>query len=1318
MPRSQRPSAARRRSIAAAISGLAIGLAGVGAAALPAGADPADPGGPPSGASSGALGSHTVTLITGDRVTVTEVAGGGHAVEIDPVDPGEAFQTVEVAGELHVLPKSAMPFVTADVVDEDLFNVSRLIEFGYDDDSVDATPVILELDDAPTARGFSAPVPGVDVGEPLASIGGAAATATHADAEATWAALTDAAASDARAFSAAAPVRLGGGIAAIHLDGKVQATLDSSVPYIGAPEAWAAGYTGDGVTVAVLDTGYDDTHPDLAGRVLAESTSFVPDESVADDPNGHGTHVASTIAGTGAASGGTHRGVADGADLLVGKVLSAAGEGQDSWIISAMEWAAQRADIVSMSLGTQYGDDGTDLMSQALNEISAETDALFIVAAGNSSSPETIGSPGSASSALTIGSVDDPTGALSWFSSQGPLVRSGALKPDLAGPGNDVTAARSADSPGEGSYIGMSGTSMATPHVAGAAAIVKQQHPEYTGAQLRAALTSTATDVGLTPYQVGAGVVDVAAAITADVVASGSGDFGMLSWGEDPTPATRSIEYANRGDAEVAIDLTATLVDTTPGTGGGIEPMRAAEASDVLAMDVDSLTVPAGETRSVVLTADPSKVPAGVQLSGALTATVDGESVARTPLGIIAEAERYDLTVTATDFDGEPLETSGWIWNAATGWYAPFGVPGETTLRLPAGLYSVMSFMDVARDADTQAIALVGDPDVVLDGAATVAFDARKAKPVTVDVGERGLESTVRRMDYTVDGFSGSALAPVWVDELYAQPMTAPEAESFAFTTRWRLQEPTLSLTAGREQLDLIAQAGSTLLDGRIRAGAVDVGFGSAEEFAAVDVRGKVAVVTRSDTVPAPVRSANAVDAGAALLLTVNDGDGELSEWVGSDDYTANTPIPVASISGVQGRRVLDAIAKKPVSVTGAGIVDADEIWDVARFSDGSVPEKLAYRPKKLARIDTTYFGDPGLVGEYRYDFVPGTEYGSGFPMRTTRGLERTEWVSTDQVEWYQDATVVDAGWQVRDIRRAYEPGQKVETGYFGAIVRPYVGPGYWAPNRTGDYAQINVPSWADGANAEHTGAFDTYSGAADRAQVTEVYIDGELAASSPYQGATVWDLPDGETEWRVVNTATHDGTYLASSTATTTEWTFRSTGTATDPSRQLLPMLQASYDVDLDAAGKVGAGRKKGASVELGLELGHIAEASGIAAVNGATLEMRVDGGAWSKVRLEKTASDTTVDEPSQDGPPMFSEGRDVVTAYSAKLSVPDAGGWVDLRVTATDAAGSTFSQEIERAFEATAAKGGGHGHGGGHGGGGHGGPGRPGGSGSGNQP
>ncbi|MGW4929724.1 S8 family peptidase [Agromyces sp. NPDC004153] len=1297
MPRRRTTSAARRRrAIAAAIGGLAIGIAGVGAA-LPAAAAPERGSGdapPPAPVIAGApTGEHRVTLITGDRVTVTDLADGTHAVSVETAVPGAGYQTVTAHGELSIIPAAAERFLAAGVVDPDLFNVTRLIEYGYDDASVDATPVIVELDQGPAPFSAEPPVPGLAVGTPLESIGAAAATAGHADAASTWAALTGTdAAADAgpRSFGADFDdASLGGGIAAIHLDGKVRATLDSSVPWVGAPEAWAEGYTGTGVTVAVLDTGYDDTHPDLAGRVLPDSTSFVPGEEVAWDPNGHGTHVASTIAGTGAASGGGHRGVADGASLLVGKVLDQSGYGQDSWIIDAMEWAAERAPIVSMSLGSMQASDGDDLMADALDGIAEQTGALFVVAAGNNGAPETIGSPGSAEHALTVGSVDDPSGALSWFSSQGPLVRSGAMKPEIAGPGNEVTAARSADyAGGDGSYLTMSGTSMATPHVAGGAAIVKQQHPEYTADQLRAALLSTATDVGLTSYQAGAGVLDVGEAVDAPVVASGSGDFGMLVWGEEPAPVVRTIEYANRGDAEVVLDLAAALADTTPG-GGDVDPMSADAASDVLVLDIETVTIPAGETRTVMLTADPAKVPAGAQLSGALVASIDGEAVARTALGIIAEPERYDLTITATGFDGEPVEAYAVLYDHDAQQYGLVGVAGETTLRLLAGRYSVMSVLELDREADTVAQVLVGDPDLVLDGAASVALDARAAKPVTVDVGEDGLAATVRRMDVSADGYGNGVFAPVWTDELWAQPMDAPNVEHFDFTARWRLQEAPLALEAGKERLDLIPQAGSIRLDGSLKTGAVDVGTGSVDEFAAVDVRGAVAIATRSDAVSPRERAANALAAGAAMLLVANDADGELSEWVGADDGT-EVGIPVAAMSGVQGRQVLDVLASKGrLTISGEGVANADEIWDLARYDEGSIPEDLDYRPTDLARIDTTYHGDEGdLVGEFRWDFAPNAKYGFGLPMGMGRGIERTEWVNTD-VGWYQDATVVEVGWQVRDVLRTYEPGEHVETSYFGPIVRPFVGPGYWAPHRTGDFLQVNLPSWADGGEPEHTGTFDVFAGYPGFSQTTDLYLNGEYVKSSPFQGVNVFGLPDGDAEVRVVNTAVHDGTSLASSTKTVSEWNFTTSGSVDDYSLRLEPMLQAVYDIEPDAAGTVGAGRRKGAPVQLGLEIGHIAGAADSAAVTGTTLEMRVAGGDWVAVPLEVVSGDSGPGEPPSW---IFPEGRAFVTAYQADLPVADAGGWIDFRVTAEDAAGNTFSQEIERAVEVASVKRGGN--------------------------
>ena len=213
------------------------------------------------------------------------------------------------------------------------------------------------------------------------------------------------------------------------------------------------------------------------------------------DVNGHGTHVASTVLGTGAASDGLERGVAPGARLIVGKVLADEGFGQDSWIIDGMEWAAAHADVVNMSLGTCEADDGTDPMSQALNTLSAETGALFVVAAGNAGAEQTVGSPGAADAALTVGAVDG-TDQLAWFTSQGP--RAGDMahqaRPRRTGRRRQRRAL-AVVAPRAGPVQTMSGTSMATPHVAGAAAVLAQRHPGWSGAQLKDALMSSTKEL-------------------------------------------------------------------------------------------------------------------------------------------------------------------------------------------------------------------------------------------------------------------------------------------------------------------------------------------------------------------------------------------------------------------------------------------------------------------------------------------------------------------------------------------------------------------------------------------------------------------------------------------------------------------------------------------------------------------------------------------------------------------------------------------------------------------------------------------------------
>ncbi|GAA3368113.1 hypothetical protein GCM10020367_05160 [Streptomyces sannanensis] len=374
-----------------------------------------------------AVQRHVVTLLTGEQVTVTRGPDGKDQAAV--AAPGDHdFSVVRLGTDTYVLPAEALPLIGAGRLDRELFNVTRLIADGYDDAHSATLPVIATYRKG-SVHPDKAPA-GAKSQRKLRSINGVALATDKKQPGRFWKSI-EPATPTARA--------LNGGIDKLWLDGKVKADLAESVPLIGAPEAWRAGHDGTGVKVAVLDTGIDVNHPDFAGR-LDQVVSFVPGEGP-QDKHGHGTHVASTIAGTGTASGGKYKGVAPGADLEIGKVLDDSGAGQDSWIIAGMEWAAQHAPVVSMSLGGGPSD-GTDPLSQAVDRLTAETGTLFVIAAGNSGPEEqTVGAPGTAAAALTVGATSKQD-ALARFSSRGPLPESSVVKPDLTAPGVNITAAR------------------------------------------------------------------------------------------------------------------------------------------------------------------------------------------------------------------------------------------------------------------------------------------------------------------------------------------------------------------------------------------------------------------------------------------------------------------------------------------------------------------------------------------------------------------------------------------------------------------------------------------------------------------------------------------------------------------------------------------------------------------------------------------------------------------------------------------------------------------------------------------------------------
>ncbi|MFF0151396.1 S8 family serine peptidase [Micromonospora sp. NPDC005203] len=662
----------------------------------------------------------TVTLLTGDRVTVS--ASGSAAVRPGPDRAHLRFLTSRERGQLTVLPEDALPLIRAGRVDRRLFDVTGLIAAGYDDARRDNLPLLVSYGSTGTARRAPAALPGTRVARDLPAIHGAALATDKSALGAVWATLATG--------PAGARLDAAGGVERIWLDGRRRPSLDHSVPQIGAPTAWAAGFTGAGVSVAVLDTGVDATHPDLAGKV-AEARNFT-EAADARDTVGHGTHVASTIAGTGAASGGKYRGVAPDATLLDGKVCEDAGC-PDSAILAGMQWAAveKKAAVVNLSLGG-WDTPEVDPLEEAVQTLTAQTGTLFVIAAGNDGADGSVGSPASADAALAVGAVDRDD-ELADFSSRGPRVGDEALKPDITAPGVDIVAARSANGvigdPVGDRYVTISGTSMATPHVAGSAALLAQQHPGWRADRLKATLMAAAKPhPDQTAYQQGAGRVDVAHAITQQITSDPvSVSFGRALWPHgDDAPITRTVTWRNDGPAPVTVDLSVEGA----GPGGRALP------TGLFALGASQLTVPAGGTAATTVTADTRLGDADGYWTGRIVAR-SGAAVAVTPLAVHREMESYTLTVEHLNRAGvrTPDHWTSLLGMDTFGSWDLVSTDGLATVRLPKGHYALSGLVNEPGPEDEpRGMSVLVQPVLTVERDTRIVVDARQAKPVRMTI--------------------------------------------------------------------------------------------------------------------------------------------------------------------------------------------------------------------------------------------------------------------------------------------------------------------------------------------------------------------------------------------------------------------------------------------------------------------------------------------------------------------------------------------------------------------------------------------------------
>ncbi|WP_316745752.1 S8 family serine peptidase [Streptomyces sp. MK7] len=1252
----------RRIRLAAAISA-GFALAAGAMAPFSAGASGLREG---AVANAPAGGTATVQLITGDSVTVTKAPGGRQTASVTPGAGrrGIVFRTLEEDGHLTVLPSDAGPLVGAGRLDRQLFDVTALVAQGYDKAHTDTLPLIVAGPGkvaASAMRGLTALAAGGAPVRRLDSIDAQAMRVTDSDLGRLWRQLVPDAA-ELRASEVAATPR-------VWLDGRVGAALDRSTAQIGAPDVWQAGYRGDGVKVAVLDTGVDQTHPDLAGRV-AEAKDF-SGSSGTGDVFGHGTHVASIVGGSGAASGGRYKGVAPAAQLLVGKVLGDDGYGSESQVIAGMEWAAsQGAKVVNMSLGSEEATDGTDPMSQALNDLSRSTGTLFVVAAGNSGEQgaTTVGSPGAADEAITVGAVDRDD-SLAPFSSRGPRLGDDGAKPDVTAPGVGIVAARAAGTtmgdPVDEHYVAASGTSMATPHVAGAAALLAQRHPDWTGAQLKDALISTAHTVpGQQVTEEGGGRIDVRAAALGTVTATGSLALGPFSTSA-AAPATSRLRYTNASDEDLTLSLSVKLTTT----GGR------ALADGAVRLGSDSVRVPAGATTEVPLTVDPARAGKG-KFYGYVNATsVDGKTTVHTTLSLVVHGPVHRITVETYDRTGTRVPALPTIWGPDG--FVDYTSTEPAVAEVEEGTYQVdNTWLDTVGDG--QELCDVVLPEVKVTKDMTVTVDARKTVPVDIrtprPAEQRGVLSYQTYRE--IDGHSLTQ-ATMYFDSakrLYVSPTARVTDGAFEFASRWQLVAPLLRAKVAGSGLDLNAYympASPLFSDRGATLTAVDAGDAATADFS--HARGRLAVVKDPTGAYEKDLVARAASAGVRAVMLVHFSDIGWTRW---DPQGERWAVPTVRIGSRAGADLLARIANHSASVTFSGTARSPYLYDVMQVSAQQIPEHVVYTvsERDSAVVRSTYAdnGGSGWASEQRFGWRP---YQNTAWLQYTRfvptGFTRTEYISAGDTTWQHlvhHTTTFDVDMPLavgmRDVPRAYRAGAQPAETWQGAVVRPSIPIGTTTPTvRVGNVLRLRIPEFTDSqsghwsrAEAGDGGGVGTSS--ADRAgdaTSAVLYRDGRELTDLDSAWADM-EVPADAAQYRLDLTTSRNSPDWKDSVATSTSWSFRSarTDTATP-----LSLLQLDYAVPVDAHNVLHAGHTHAIGVRVRAQ-------DGLPAPSGVTVQVEAsydDGRTWSTAKVTD-------------------RGRN---AFQARVDGPSkaaAGAWVTLRVTARDAAGNTVCQTVQRAY------------------------------------
>ncbi len=486
----------------------------------------------------------------------------------------------------------------------------------------------------------------------------------------------------------------------VSFDSPVHIVLYNSTEIINATSLWHAGnnITGKGITIAIIDTGVDYTHVDLGGclgedcKVLS-GYDFVNQDSDPIDDHGHGTHCAGTAAGN-----GTMLGVAPNAKIYAYKVLSDTGSGSTSWVIGGIERAldpdndgdySDHADVISLSLGGSGNPD--DELSQAVNAATV-TGAVMVVAAGNSGPyAESIGSPGGAEKAITVGATCKPSQIgdhyycdekIASFSSRGPT-STGSIKPDIVAPGVLICAAQWGDAWAssqcfDNDHTAISGTSMATPHVAGAAALLLQSHVNWTPEQVKSALMTTSTNLGYNPNFQGTGEINVLLAENASF---------------STQPQSLGFGFVNNNDFATEfkiINLKNTPVTLTLSVADVID--EESNTFSFASLNTTSINLPGGNSTNITLEINITGNAEG-NFFGMINITYDNY-VGRMPFSFV-KLSQLTITVNGSQAVYPDLLIHDENLTIRRGVFQGIAFEGDTyTFQIPSGNYTVYAVGD------------------------------------------------------------------------------------------------------------------------------------------------------------------------------------------------------------------------------------------------------------------------------------------------------------------------------------------------------------------------------------------------------------------------------------------------------------------------------------------------------------------------------------------------------------------------------------------------------------------------------------------------